>query len=247
LAYRIFTGTIVLFWCVMTFLLIRLVVSPESSGFLEVPVSHVVRMLFVGGQTSELSIFENGRPVGSFSLRPDPTPKGPGRTLQFSGNLAVALPFMARQRFVWQGSADMDHSLRLDALRSLFGVRDSPNTVLLEVLPMQHVMRYQIKGDNGTWKQSFPLDTAGEKTALKALGMDANAFEGIRRGLGTPVVTARRSFLNVRHEKIEAYLVSMRQGDSPLADIYVSQLGQILFVHTSFGYTLGSEDISLDK
>lgn len=192
-------------------LLVRLVVSPESSGLLEVPVSHVVRMLFVGGQTSELSIFENGRPTGSFSLRPEPAPKGPGRTLQFSGNLALALPFMARQRFVWQGSANMDRALHLGALKSLFGVRDSPNTVLVEILPTQNVMRYQVRGENGTSSQSFPLDDAGEKTALRALGVDPNAVEGIRKGLGAPAVTAKRSYLNVRHEKIEAYEVSIRQ------------------------------------
>ena len=247
MAYRIFTGAIVAFWCVMMFLLVRLVVSPESSGLLEVPVSHVMRMVFVGGQTSELSIFENGRPAGSFSLRPETPPKGPGRTVLFSGNLAVALPFMARQRFVWQGSAQMDRSLRLGALKTLFGVRDSPNTVAVELLPNQHVMRYQIKGDAGTTSQSFPLDESGEKTALRALGVDPNAVEGIRKGLGAPAVTAKRSYLNVRNEKIEAYLVSIKQGDSTLADIYVSQLGQILFVRTSFGYILGSEDINVDK
>lgn len=247
MGYRLFSGAIILFWCVMSFLLVRLVVSPDSSGFMDVPVSHVVKMLFVGGQTSELSIYEHGNPAGSFSLRPDPVTKEPGRTLLFSGNLAVALPFMARQRFVMQGSANMDSSLRPGPLKALFGVRDSPNTIQLEVVPSRHLVRYQIRNVDGTTSASFPLDDSGAEKAMKALGVDANAVEGIRKGMDAPVVTAKRSFLKMRNEKIEAYVVTIRQGETTLADIYVSQLGQILFVRTSFGYTLGSEDISLEQ
>lgn len=244
MVYRLFSGAIVLFWCVMSFLLVRLVVNPESSGLNDVPVSHVVRMILLGGQTSELSISENGRPAGSFSLRPKEVPADEGHTLLLSGNVVLALPFMARQRVVWQGSVKTDRAFRLDAVEGLFGVRDSPNTVLIEFLPGKHLFRYQVKGENGAAGQSFPLDASGASMALKALGVDENAIDGIRKGLEAPVMTARRSYLNIRNEKIDAYLVSIRQGEAPLAEVYVSQLGQILFVRTAFGYTLGSEDVT---
>jgi len=241
-AYRIFSGVIVLFWCVMTFLLVRVIVSPESAGLLDVPVSHVVKMVFLGGQTSDLSIYQNGRTTGSFSLRPETPLPGGGRTLLFSGNLALALPFMARQRVVWQGALRMDDKFQLGPCQGVVGVRDSPNSLRLEYSP-DHPLRCQIKGANGGG--TFALDDAGAAEALHALGVDATAVEGVRKSVGKPEITARRSFLKVRNEKIEAYQVAIRQGDAPLAEIYVSQLGQILFVHTSFGYTLGSEDIAL--
>jgi len=226
----------------MSFLLVRLVVNPESSSLNDVPVSHVARMVLLGGQTSELSIFENGRPAGSFSLRPGVARADEGHTLLLSGNVILALPFMARQRVVWQGSVKTDRAHRLDAVEGVFGVRDSPNAVLVEFLPGKHLFRYQVKGE--TTGQSFPLDASGARMALKALGVDENAFDGIRKGLETPAMTAKRSYVNIRNEKIEAFLVSIRQGEAPLADVYVSQLGQILFVRTSFGYTLGSEDVT---
>ena len=74
--------------------------------------------------------------------------------------------------------------------------------------------------------------------------MDENAAAGIRKSVGTPTITAKRSYVKIRNEKIETYQVAIRQGETPLAEIYVSQLGQILFVHTSFGYNLGSEDVA---
>ena len=159
-----------LFWCVMTFLLVRMIVSPESSGLLDVPVYHVARMVFLGGQTSELSIYQNSRTAGSFSLRPEQPAPGGGRTLQFSGNLALELPFIARQRVVWQGTLKMDRQLHLGACQGTFSVRDSPNSIQLEYAPREQVMRYQIKSEDGASSASFPAQRRGGVERLARAG-----------------------------------------------------------------------------
>lgn len=61
-----------------------------------------------------------------------------------------------------------------------------------------------------------------------------------------PTVTARKCRLRVRDETIEAYQLTVRQGDARLAEIFVSQLGQVLVARTTHGYRLAADDMMLD-
>ena len=229
----------------MTFLLIRSEIDPEQSGLLNVPLVHVVKMLFIGGQISELAVTSNHQQVGNILLRPRiPSPVG-RHCLEFSGNLAIALPFVPRQRIVWEGEFDTDVAFHITEVKLIFSLKESANKVFLDILPPRQVVQYKIKqGDKWVSDSSFAMNKSGISALLKSLDFDETKLAGIGSSVRSPEIVARRSSLKVRDERIESYLVSVRQGDLSLADIYVTQLGQILFVRTSFGYTMGGEDIT---
>jgi hypothetical protein len=47
---RLFSAAIVIFWCVMTFLLIKNEVAPEGSNVSEVPIAHVLKLIYLHEQ-----------------------------------------------------------------------------------------------------------------------------------------------------------------------------------------------------
>src|SRR5262245_7266621 len=62
--YRTAAALIVVFWLVMTTLLIRNEVNPEDSRLREVPVTHVLKLLYLHEQPSHLRIYAGGTPIG---------------------------------------------------------------------------------------------------------------------------------------------------------------------------------------
>ena len=56
--------------------------------------------------------------------------------------------------------------------------------------------------------------------------MDPGVFSNIPATISAPTISAKQTELKIRKEKIIAYLVSIKQGETTLAEIYVSQLGQ---------------------
>src|SRR4051794_15685387 len=109
--YRAFIILIVAFWLTMTTLLIRLEIAPERSKVLEVPVSHVVAMMFEHGQPSVLSIVQNGHSVGSVVFRP--RADADERSVTFSGSLLLELPLVIKQRVSWNGALEMDRAMKM--------------------------------------------------------------------------------------------------------------------------------------
>ncbi len=243
--YRSFLAGIVIFWAVMTFLLIRSEFDPEKSGLLNVPLAHVVKMLFIGGQVSELAVTTNHQQVGNLLLRPKATSTPGAHSLQFSGNAALTLPFLPRQRVAWEGSLDTDPAFHLTRVKGIISFRESANRLFLDIFPQKQIVQYKIKqGDRWLSDSSFAMNRSGVSALLKSLDLDERSFTGVSGGAHPPEVTASRGTVRVRDERIESYVVSFRQGDLSIADIYVSQLGQVLFVRTTFGCTMAGEDIS---
>src|SRR2546430_16842715 len=107
--YRLLAGLIIGFWLVMTTLLIRLEVSPDKSHVLEVPVSHVVRLIFDHGQQSLLSVKEHGEPVGVITFLPKTTEDS--HTLECTGSVTLHLPMVDRQRISWSANVNMDQKM----------------------------------------------------------------------------------------------------------------------------------------
>ena len=48
--------------------------------------------------------------------------------------------------------------------------------------------------------------------------------------------------MTLHGDQIEDYRITATEGSTPVADIYVTQLGQIVLATTSIGYTLSAED-----
>lgn len=237
---------IVAFWLVMTGLLIRLEISPDQSDMLSVPPSHVFKLMFTHEQVSELRIMDRSLPVGSLRLIPKNSADPDGRTLDFSGSLFVRLPDSAKkQRIAWNGILSVDRAFDTRRLQLTLTLREPACRLFIDLDPATKQVRYEIRqGDMPLKNATVSDDEKGVAALLRdELGIDPGALENIRGSVSKPVLTAKQTELKVRSEKIVAYLLTLRQGETTVLEIYVSQLGQILLAKTLPGYTLSAEDM----
>ena len=68
--YRTVAALIVFFWILMTTLLIRNEVNPEDSRVREVPLTHVLKLLYLHEQASDLRIYAGGTAIGHLRVHP---------------------------------------------------------------------------------------------------------------------------------------------------------------------------------
>src|SRR5438552_14605774 len=106
--YRAVAILIVLFWLTMTGLLVRKEARPADSALREIPVSHVIRLLFLHEQASELNILSEKLRLGHLHLQPRASKEAASQAFEFSGYLQFPVPGSARQRVVWDGELELE-------------------------------------------------------------------------------------------------------------------------------------------
>jgi len=229
----------------MTTLLVLLEVNPDKSNLLVVPPSHVLNLMFTHEQTSELEILESGHHIGNLMLQPKLGADPDGRALGFLGNMLIRLPDSPKkQRVAWDGTLMMDHTLATTGLELTINLQDPPYHVHLGFDQRRGKAECQVKQADQTINQSsFSLDQAGLNSLLREAGLDPGVFSNIPATISAPTISAKQTELMIRKEKIIAYLVSIKQGETTLAEIYVSQLGQVLTAKTITGYSFATEDL----
>lgn len=244
---RALTSLIIGFWLLMTSLLVRLEVNPDKSDLLTVPPSHVFKLMFTHAQASELDIIENTTPVGNLTLLPKVDPETNLRMLSFNGNFSMRLPDSnKRQRVSWDGTLAMDRMFNTKNLQLAISLRDSPWHISLNLDPDGRQADYEVKhGDQVVKKSSLVLNETGVIAFLRnELGVDPSFMQNLPGKLpAAPTLAAKQTELKIRKEKVVAFLLTVKQGDLTLADIYVSQLGQILNAKTILGYSFTAEDM----
>lgn len=244
--HRAGAAFIVVFWLVMISLLLRLEISPDQSGILTVPASHVFNLMFAHQQTSELFITDSRREhIGNLTLRPKTDPRLDERSLGFGGGFLFKMPNTRCRRINWNGSLTMDRAFKTLHWEFDFDFREPDTHVHASLNPGDHQIHYKIKqGGQIIEQSSFPADDPGVNSFLRdKLLFDPGVVENFRSNLNPPTLTAKQTELKYRKEKIAAYLLTVRQGEIVLAEIYVSQLGQILTAQTIFGCTFSAEDM----
>lgn len=247
--HRLTIIAIVAFWLVMTGLLVRLELAPEQSSVLDVPVALVWQNMFTHGEPSVLNITENKLPIGIFSLQPRAAAQQ--RSLHFSGNLWLRLPALTRQRILWEGVVELTPDLSVQSLRLGLTLRDPACRIGLFLNETAQTLRFDVtQGASVLASGTFPLNAAGLQAALPLTGLDPQTLAAFLPALAAPsaksasslAVTAKQTRFIFHGEKISAFQVTLHQGDTPLAEIYVSQLGQVLAANTAFGYSLLAQD-----
>lgn len=244
--YRLAMFGIAVFWMVMTGLLIRLEVRPDKSTILNVPVSYVMRVMFKNGQPSALALRDQtDRAVGSVSLRPHITAEGQ-RVLDFAANIAVELPMMARQRLNLSGTMAMDKALQVQDFTAELIVQHPPMRLDLQGDPGKRLLHYQLYEQGKlTDHQTLPLEMSAIVPALlQGFGapFDASALPLVQGNLTAPSLFSRETYIPFHGEQLDVFQLSLQEGSTKFMDIYVSQLGQIIMAHSSFGYSLTSQD-----
>ena len=250
---RLSIAGIVLFWILMNTALVRVWLYPETSEILTLPPVHVLKEVFLHEQTSSLAIYQDGKAVGGITLRPRRDDPNGLRIVEFTGKVLLKLPFLDQQPFSWYGSAEMNRAFALRELK--LHIDTHPQTpaskprptaatsdaVDLEVEPLRNRANYRVShGQKTITESTLTLDEKGARSALQILGADPSVLNQLTAGTMGMVdqftVTARQSEVRIEGERLDVFHVAMSQGPSPMIEIDVSQLGQVLFIKTAFGF-----------
>jgi hypothetical protein len=241
--YRLAMIGIIAFWLVMMGLLVRLETHPETTDILDVPVSYVVRLMFKHAEPSLMTVTEEGKAIGTISVRPVTTGTD-GRTCNFSGTLSLQLPMGTRKRFNFNGAIDMDGGLRMRDFHVDLTVLDPRIRLDVKGDMAQNRLTYEVFQDSLVLaSQTLPMNASALIPALsRSFGLDPNALPAVTGGLTPPEITARETQIKLRGEQLQVYEVAIREGTEPVAEFYVTELGQIVLANTNFGYTLTADD-----
>lgn len=254
---RLAAFTIVIFWFVMTLLLVRNEISPEASRLREVPVAHVLKLLYLHEQPSDLTVYNGPTSIGHVRLHPRLDGNPNNRLLDLSGDLQLALSPSDRGRFNWLGHLEMTPEFAIRNSRWALTVLE-PGYLRAEIETSErskaahYVLRTRdaIAGsgrpaDRVISEGDLPTDQAGLEGLAKQLNLGANLDALTKQGAaqGTPAFRARQSSLKWRGERTETYLVTVEQNGQQLIEAHISQLGQVLLARTALGYTLRSSDL----
>ena len=241
------------FWLTMIALLIRKEAGPGDSALREVPVGHVIKLLLMHEQPSDLNIYNGKARVGNLRIHPQMQKGDHARVIGFVGNLQVVLPGLERQRVQWDGQIELEKTLatRRFAMGITFRdptIRDAPGyRAQITVVPAENQLTWTLQ--NGPQLLDLPrtytLDDAGLQKALRELLDPAliEMLQGQTRTMAPPVIKALQSSMLIHGERIDTYLVSIEQSGQTLLEFDVSQLGQILHAKSLIGYSLAPDDI----
>ncbi len=244
---RILSVAIVVFWLTMTGLLVRTELHPGGSRLSAVPVGHVLKLLFLHEQSSDLNILSDGQRLGYLRLRPKVEKETQARVFEFIGNLQIRLPQMPKQRFSWDGALTMNRGFAVQ--RMTFGLTmHQPMAYRVDLLVDAQARVAQVllkERERGVEEETFTLDQAGAAQAMEHFGIEPMLLRAIGgKSAARPEIAAQQSSLLIRGERVETYLVTFKQSGQTLLKIQVSQIGQILEAKTFFGYSLAPEDLT---
>lgn len=244
--YRLFAVAIVVFWGLMTALLVRKEYGIGETSLREVPVAHVAKMMLAHEQPSDLQIYNEKLPVGRIQIHPRIRKQDGLRRIDLSGTLQLAVPGMTRQRVMWTGELDLDEKLEAQRFKVGVNLREPTNYgVNLLFEPAKHLITVETRTSRQIVKRTeYSLDEKGAGDWLRDQGIDPSLLMSLHNPRSAPLqVKAQQSSLTVRGEKVETYLISAEQGEQTLLEAHVSELGQILRVRTFVGYSAAPEDL----
>jgi hypothetical protein len=247
---------IVTFWFVMTLLLVRNEISPDASRLREVPIAHVLKMLYLHEQPSDLTVYNGPTSIGSVRLHPRTDPATQRRMLDLAGDLRLALGAGQNTRLNWLGVLEMTPAYDIQRSKWTVTIVD-PGYLRAEVEMIEgsKMARYTLRTrdtsagssmpDRVLTEGEIPMSKGGLDGLARQLNLGANLDVLTKQGQGqeAPAIRARQSTLRWRGERTETYLVTIEQNGQMLIEAHFSQLGQMLMARTVLGYTLRSSDL----
>jgi len=248
--YRTVAIFIVLFWLTMTGLLVHQELRPGDSALREIPVSHVIKLVFMHRQEQHppLVISSDKQRIGQLTLTPKVDPQTQDRNVEFGGYFQLVVPGAKRERIGFQGLVNMDKMLNIKHFQlSVTTHVPTDMTTDIEILPQENLARYEVRSrDIIADRQDFTLDEHGARAALDHAGIDPTLLPVSWKPQTTSDFSAkaRLSSLSVHGGQLDTYLVTIESNGQTLLECHVDQLGHIVHASTLLGYTLSPEELT---
>lgn len=237
---------IVTFWFVMTWLLVRSEITPDDSAVREVPISHVLKLVYLHEQPSDLAVYNGVNWIGSLRLIPRIDGDSKARLLDVTGDLQLALAPGNRARLNWMGLLELTPEYEFKHSKWTVTMQE-PGYLKAELeSDAGSKPRFSLRTHEGVVSEGdVPTDEAGLSSLAKHFNLGLNFDELTKQGReqSPPTVRARQSSLRWRGEKTDTFLVTIEQNGQTWLKAHFSQLGQVLQAETLVGYTLRSTDL----
>ncbi|HWB58391.1 MAG TPA: hypothetical protein VG733_02825, partial [Chthoniobacteraceae bacterium] len=145
----------------------------------------------------------------------------------------------------WDGDLALDGTYAMSSLALTASLQEPPYRVHMKFDPAQKTVAYELMMGARTVKTAtIPMNQEGVSTLVREqLGIDPGiVLQNLPASTTHPTITAKQTELTIRKETVAAYLLTIKTGETTVAEIYVSQLGQVLAAKTLFGYDFAAED-----
>jgi hypothetical protein len=241
---------IISFWLTMTALLVRNEIAPEGSSVREVPVAHVLKLLFQPERGSGLNITSDSSTLGHLNLTPHIDATTQNHVLGFDSSLQMRLGLNSRQSVKLEGQLELDPAMALRHLTFTLVLRDpTPLKTEVDIDPEANrahtAMRSQSQ-PGAPWQlideRDYSLDQQGARDLLGQVGLDPALLTTVGAPRVAPVIRARQSSLVLHGVRVDTYLLTIEQSGQTLMEIQISQLGYVLQAKTLLGYNFAPDD-----
>ena len=252
--FRFLALGILIFWGIMTSLLIRAVYFPEFERLPKVDPEHVLELFIDNREVAQLYIFKGTEVVGDIMMTPRHLPGTGGAEIGFAAAGVVELPNLPRQKLNWRGKLHLGPlpKRRLTAID--IGVRfsDPAVSVLLHIDPVSMDFYYTVMqggvvvsdsvSEGGVVVSDSRTDPSAVGVAQMQLMMAAWGIEfGGREEGERAKLEARQGAIEIAGHRAGAYFMRLGIPGAGEVNLTFSEAGELLELFTPLGYEILAE------
>ncbi len=245
--YRVLATGIVLFWVVMTGMLVRSEFFGGSATRQAIPPAHVFKQIFLHEQNSDLVFYRQRQRLGLFHVQP--RRDGAANLLVITGGSTLDFFGAPNQRVVLRATFELDaqQAVRRFDVSATFREphqKDPSLGVSVDGTPPSNHYHYLIRqGDAVKKERSGTPDEMLDDPDLRTFGFDPRNVirQAFTQGAAS-TVDARRSTMAFNGETIDTYLVTFHGMFE--STLQTTQQGQILAFTTGAGYDFYDETLT---
>ena len=238
--YRLSCAAVIVFWLVMTLLLVmRSYFSSEDRLPLVKDVDGVIELFIQNPNTSELKVYRDRKVVGSISISPKPLENG-NRRLMMTALGEIDFPGVDRQDIGWRGALELTPDNEVAQLDLSVTFTDPRMKVGLQFDPETFKVNYVVEQNGERLIDSANQDSKPVKRVQFLLGLWGLSPEKLRRKEQRRAGLVEEDAIKVRFGKVTiggerqtAYILYLKPMRDRGFKVYFSEAGEILKIGAS--------------
>lgn len=252
--YRLSCAAVIVFWLVMTVLLVmRAYFSSEDRLPLVKDADEVIELFIQNPNTSELNVYRDRKVVGSISISPKQLANG-GKELLMTALGEIDFPGVDRQDIGWRGEMELTPENEVAHLDLSVTFTDPRMKVGLQFDPETFEIKYSVEQGGVMLLDSADTESKPVKRVKFLLGLWGLSPEKLRRKEQSRTGIADEDSIEVRFGKVKiggerqtAYILYLKPMSEREFKVYFSETGEILKIGASgdrdqvWGYEILSE------